>query len=66
LARAHLGQLDSTVTIPKMLRLCFKYDRKLLGELSRCFYGSIKEIFLAAAAQGESFAPDLAALAARV
>jgi hypothetical protein len=38
-------------TIPKMLRLCFKYDRKLLGELSRCFYESIKEIFLAAAPQ---------------
>ena len=37
------------VTIPKMLRLCFKYDRKLLGELSRCFYDSIKEIFLLAA-----------------
>jgi hypothetical protein len=25
------------VTIPKMLRLCFKYDRKLLGLLSQCF-----------------------------
>jgi hypothetical protein len=33
------------VTIPKMLRLCFKYDRKLLGLLSQCFYGSIKELF---------------------
>ncbi len=39
------------VTIPKMLRLGFKYDRKLLGELSRCFYDSIKEIFLLAAPQ---------------
>ncbi len=39
------------VTIPKMLRLGFKYDRKLLGELSRCFYESIKEIHLAAAPQ---------------
>lgn len=42
------------VTIPKMLRLGFKYDRKLLGELSRCFYETIKEIFLAAAPQAES------------
>jgi hypothetical protein len=33
------------VTIPKMLRLCFKYDRKLLGLLSQCFYASIKELF---------------------
>ena len=48
-----------------MLRLCFNYDRKLLGELSRCFYDSIKD-FLAAAAQGESFAPDLAALPALI
>ena len=40
-----LGQVpvrQYVVTIPKMLRLCFKYDRKLLGELSRCFYDSIK------------------------
>ncbi len=37
------------VTIPKMLHLDFKYDRSLLGELSRCFYDSIKEIYLAAA-----------------
>jgi hypothetical protein len=28
------------VTIPKMLRLCFKYDRKLLGVLSQCFFAS--------------------------
>jgi hypothetical protein len=26
-----------------MLRLCFKYDRKLLGFLSQCFYASVKE-----------------------
>ena len=38
------------VTIPKMLRLCFKYDRKLLGLLSRCFYASIRELFQEAAA----------------
>jgi len=41
-----LGQVpvrQYVVTIPKMLRLCFKYDRKLLGELSRCFYDSIYE-----------------------
>jgi hypothetical protein len=28
-----------------MLRLCFKYDRKLLGALSQCFYASVKELF---------------------
>jgi len=32
-----------------MLRLCFKYDRKLLGLLSQCFYGSVKELFQDAA-----------------
>jgi hypothetical protein len=36
-------------TIPKMLRLCFKYDRKLLGLLSQCFYASVKELFQDAA-----------------
>jgi hypothetical protein len=44
-----LGQVpirQYVVTIPKMLRLCFKYDRKLLGELIRCFYDSIKEMGL--------------------
>ena len=46
------------VTIPKMLRLSFKYDRGLLGELSRCYYDSIKEIFLDAAAQAQSCAAD--------
>ena len=39
------------VTIPKMLRLCFKYDRKLLGELSRCFFDSIKDLLLDALPQ---------------
>jgi hypothetical protein len=28
-----------------MLRLCFKYDRKLLGLLSQCFYAAVKELF---------------------
>jgi hypothetical protein len=37
------------VTIPKMLRLCFKYDRKLLGLLSQCFYASVKQLFQHAA-----------------
>jgi len=32
-----------------MLRLCFKYDRKLLGLLSQCFYASVKELFQDAA-----------------
>jgi len=50
------------VTIPKMLRLYFKYDRKLLGELSRCLYESIKEIFLAADPSGERRPSDSRAL----
>jgi hypothetical protein len=33
------------VTIPKMLRLCFKYDRKLIGVLSQCSFASVKELF---------------------
>jgi hypothetical protein len=37
------------VTIPKMLRLCFKYDRNLIGVLSQCFFASIKELFQEAA-----------------
>ena len=42
-----LGELpvrQYVVTIPKMLRLSFKYDRKLLGLLSQCFYVSVKEL----------------------
>jgi hypothetical protein len=32
-------------TIPKMLRIYFMYDRKLLGKLSQCGYAAIKEIY---------------------
>jgi hypothetical protein len=32
-----------------MLRLCFKYDRKLLGLSSQCFYASVKELLQGAA-----------------
>ena len=42
------------VTIPKMLRLCFKYDRKLLGALSRCFYLALKELFQDGAADRQA------------
>ena len=52
--------------IPKMLRLCFKYDRKLLGELSRCSYDSIKEIFLLAAPQAGASSPALPLLPAMI
>lgn len=31
------------VTIPKMLRIFFKHDRKLLGLLSRCFYQTLQQ-----------------------
>jgi Putative transposase/Transposase zinc-binding domain len=33
------------VTIPKMLRVFFKHDRKLLGLLSQCFYQTVKQCF---------------------
>ena len=33
------------VTIPKMLRVYFKHDRKLLGLLSQCIYESLREFF---------------------
>jgi len=32
-------------TIPKMLRPHFRFDRKLLGKLSRCAYDCLKEFF---------------------
>ncbi len=32
-------------TIPKMLRPYFRFDRKLLGKLSRCAHQSLKEFF---------------------
>ncbi len=32
-------------TLPKMLRIYFKYDRKLLGKLSQCAYQTVKEFF---------------------
>jgi len=54
------------VTIPKMLRLCFKYDRQLLGDLSRSYYESIKELFLDAALQAEWSPTDLPALPAMI
>jgi len=50
------------VTIPKMLRLCFKYDRKLLGLLSQCFYASIKELFQDAAGDRHSVPGMIASL----
>jgi len=50
------------VTIPKMLRLCFKYDRKLLGLLSRCFYASVKDLLPDAAADRRSLPGMIASL----
>jgi len=50
------------VTIPKMLRLCFKYDRKLLGLLSQCFYASVKELFQAATGDRRSLPGMIASL----
>ena len=44
----------------------FKYDHKLLGELSRCFYESIREIFLDAAPQAGCSPTDSPALPAMV
>jgi hypothetical protein len=54
------------VTIPKMLRLCFKYDRNLLGELSRSYYESIKDIFLDAVPRTQSSPADWPALPAMI
>jgi len=50
------------VTIPKMLRLCFKYDRKLLGLLSQCFYASVKDVFQDAAGDRRSVPGLIASL----
>jgi hypothetical protein len=33
------------LTIPKIIRLYFKYDRKLLGKLCLCAWETIKEFF---------------------
>nr|HID58179.1 hypothetical protein [Desulfobacterales bacterium] len=32
-------------SIPKILRRCFLYDRKLLSDLGRCGWESLKEFF---------------------
>ena len=45
-----------------MLRLCFKYDRKLLGLLSQCFYASVKELFQDAAQDRRSLPGMIASL----
>jgi hypothetical protein len=45
-----------------MLRLCFKYDRKLLGLLSQCFYASVKELFQDAAGDRRSLPGMIASL----
>jgi len=50
------------VTIPKMLRLCFKFDRRLLGLLSQCFYASIKDLFQDAAGDRRSLPGMIASL----
>ena len=50
------------VTIPKMLRLAFKYDRVLLGLLSLCFYASVKELFQDAAGERRSLPGMVASL----
>jgi hypothetical protein len=50
------------VTIPKMLRLCFKYDRKLVGLLSQCFYASVKELSQDSAQEPRSLPGMIASL----
>jgi hypothetical protein len=50
------------VTIARMLRLCFKYDRKLLGLLSQCFYASVRELFQDAAQDRRSLPGMIASL----
>jgi hypothetical protein len=40
-------------TIPKMLRLYFKHDRKLLGALSRCAWETLLQYFQAALPDAE-------------
>ena len=45
-----------------MLRLCFKYDRKLLGFLSQCFYASVKELLQDAAGDRGSVPGMIASL----
>jgi hypothetical protein len=50
------------VTIPKMLRLGFKYDRKLLGLLNQCFYASVKELFQETAHKRRSLPGMIASL----
>ena len=50
------------VNIPKMLRLCFKYDRTLLGLLSQCFHASVKQLFQDAASDRRSLPGMIASL----
>jgi hypothetical protein len=45
-----------------MLRLCFKYDRKLLGLLNQCFYASVKELFQETAHERRSLPGMIASL----
>jgi hypothetical protein len=45
-----------------MLRLCFKYDPKLLGLLSQCFYACVKELFQDAARDRRSVPGMVASL----
>jgi hypothetical protein len=40
-------------TIPKMLRVYFKYDRKLLGALSHCAWETLRQYFQAALPDGQ-------------
>ena len=40
--------MSGTFTIPKMLRIYFRFDHSLYPELSRCAYETLKECFQAA------------------
>ena len=40
-----VGHRQIVFTVPKMLRCYFRYDRKLLGKLSRCAYDTVRELY---------------------
>jgi hypothetical protein len=51
---ARVPHRQYVVTIPKMLRVYFKHDRKLLGCLSQCFYETLREFFRQAVADRDA------------
>jgi hypothetical protein len=59
---ADVGHAQWVFTVPKMLRVYFLHHRKLLGDLSRAAYETVKELMSAAAGEEKGFRPGVVSM----